>query len=112
MITSNAKEKIARFNSIGLHYNLVADAVYKKREPLESPFNTEYLQCIVAALISFEMERMMGPNRASRYDREAGGFATLLSQKLAKIQPLISHLIRSNLTNLDIEKERQSITDL
>jgi hypothetical protein len=90
MITSNAKEKIGEFNSIGLHYNLVADAVYKKRTDLDSPFNPEYLPYIVAALISFEMERMMGPNRASRYDIKAGGFATLLSQKLAKIQPLIT----------------------
>jgi hypothetical protein len=110
MMTSNAKEKIEEFNSIGLHYNIVADAVYKKRTDLDSPFNPEYLPYIVAALISFEMERMMGPDRASRYDTEVGGFATLLSQKLAKIQPLIAHLIRANLTSLDIEKERQSIT--
>ena len=111
MITSNAKEKIEKFNSIGLHYNLVADAVYKKRASLGSPFNPEYLQYIVAALISFEMERMMGPDRASRYDIKAGGFATLLSQKLEKIQPLITHLIGSTLTSLDIQIERQNITE-
>jgi hypothetical protein len=111
MITSNAKEKIEKFNSIGLHYNLVADAVYKRRETYDSPFNPEYLQYIVAALISFEMERMMGPDRASRYDSKEGGFATLLSQKLEKIQPLISHLILSTLTNLDIQKEKQNIAE-
>jgi hypothetical protein len=110
MITSNAKDKIEGFNSIGLHYNLVADAVYKMRSSLDSPFNSQYLKYIIAALISFEMERMMGPDRTSRYDREVGGFATLLAQKLAKVQPLISHLTRSNLTSLDIEKERESIT--
>ena len=109
MITSNAKEKVENFNQIGLHYNLIADSVYKKRASLDSPFEPQYLQYIIAALISFEMERMMGPDRTRRYDREAGGFATLLSLKIEKIQPLISHLIHSNLTTLDIEKERQSI---
>jgi hypothetical protein len=111
MITSNAKEKIEKFNSIGLHYNLVADAVYKKQASLDSPFNPGYLQYIVAALISFEMERMMGPDRCSRYDREAGGFATLLSQKLEKIKPLMGHLIGSTLASLDIQKEKQNIVD-
>jgi hypothetical protein len=110
-ILVGAKEKIARFNSIGLHYNLVADAVYKKRETLESMFNQEYLPYIVAALISFEMERMMGPDRASRYDIKAGGFATQLSQKLEKIQPLLLHLTSSNISNIDIQKERHKIAE-
>jgi hypothetical protein len=112
MITSDAKEKIEKFNSIGLHYNLVADAVYKKRTSLDSPFNKQYLQCIIAGLIAFDMERMMGDNRTSRYGIKAGGFAELLALKLSKIRQRISHLIISdlNLTNLDIEKERQRIT--
>ena len=66
MITSNAKEKIKKFNSIGIHYNLVADAVYKKRAYLGSPFNPEYLQYIVAGLIAFDMGRMIGDNRTNR----------------------------------------------
>jgi hypothetical protein len=32
-IVAGAKGKIEEFNSIGLHYNLVADAIYKKRSP-------------------------------------------------------------------------------
>jgi len=112
MITSNAKEKIEEFNSIGLHYNLVADAVYKKREDLESPFNQEYLQYIIAGLISFDMGRMMGDNR-TRYAIKPGGFATLLGKKLSKIRQTLSHLVVSDLklTNLDIEKESQRIMD-
>jgi hypothetical protein len=33
MITSNAKEKIEEFNSIGLHYNLVADKCHDIADP-------------------------------------------------------------------------------
>ena len=66
MITSNAKEKIEKFNSIGLHYNLAAEAVYKKRSSLNSSFNKKYLQYIIASLIAFDMGRMMGDNRTSR----------------------------------------------
>jgi hypothetical protein len=110
-ILAGAKGKIESFNSIGLHYNLVADAVYKKRTSLDSPFNKQYLQYIIAGLIAFDMGRMMGDNR-SRYDIKAGSFAELLAQKLSKIRQRISHLTVSdlNLTNLDIEKERQRIT--
>lgn len=109
MITSNAKEKIKRFNQIGLHYNLVADAVYKVRASIDDGFNSDYLNYIIAALVSFEMGRMMGPDAKSRYDMEAGGFATRLVQKLEKIKPLISHLPRADLFNFDIENEKQSI---
>ena len=65
-IVAGAKAKIERFNSIGLHYNLAADAVYKKRSSLNSPFNKQYLQYIIAGLIAFDMGRMMGDNRTSR----------------------------------------------
>jgi hypothetical protein len=112
MILARAKGKIEEFNSIGLHYNLVADAVYKKRTDLDSPFNKKYRQYIIAGLIAFDMGRMMGDSK-TRYSIKAGDFAALLAQKIDKIHKPISHLIVSdlNLTNLDIEKERQRITD-
>jgi hypothetical protein len=110
MITSNAKKKIKEFNRIGLHYNLVADAVYNKRKTMKSPFNKKYLKYIIAGLISFDMGRMMGDNR-TRYGFKTGEFAALLARKLSKIQRPIYHLIVSdlNLTRLDIEKESQCI---
>ena len=65
-IVAGAKTKIEKFNSIGLHYNLAAEAVYKKRSSLNSPFNKKYLQYIIAGLIAFDMGRMIGDNRTNR----------------------------------------------
>ncbi len=42
-ITENASEKIAFFNKIGLHYNLVAETVYSVRQTCGGPFNSAYL---------------------------------------------------------------------
>ena len=99
MIISNAPEKINQFNKLGLHYNLVADAVYKLRKSVPDPFGPEYIPYLIAALVSFDMGRMMGPDAKSRYDRKAGGFATILEEKLDAIKLYISHL-----TNLRLGK--------
>ncbi len=62
MIILGASEKIRHFNKIGVHYNLVADAVYKLRNSLPDPFDSQYMPYIIAALVSFDMGRMMGPD--------------------------------------------------
>jgi len=45
MILENAQNKIARFNHLGLHYNLVANAIYKERETAD-PLSDSYLQYV------------------------------------------------------------------
>jgi hypothetical protein len=97
MITTSAAKKIQHFNKIGLHYNLVADAVYKLRKSLPDPFVPEYIPYITAALVSFDMGRMMGSNAKSRYDIKAGGFATLLRKKVRSVRPYIGHLVDSRI---------------
>jgi hypothetical protein len=97
MITANPSDKIQKFNELGLHYNIVADTVYKRWFSASDHFESEYLSYIIAALISFDMGRTMGPAR-SRYDRDAGGFATLLSKKINSIKPYIN-----NLTSLQLD---------
>ena len=109
MITSSAPEKINQFNKIGLHYNLVADAVYHLRNSVSDPFDFEYMPYIIAALVSFDMGRMMGPDAKSRYDRKAGGFATLLEKKVNAIRPYISHLANLRLDGLSPRSEEENI---
>jgi len=60
MILTKAREKIDRFNNLGVHYNIVADYVYERRRLTTEFFGPDYLPYLVAALISFDMERMMG----------------------------------------------------
>lgn len=108
LITAQAAEKIARFNSIGLHYNLVAEAVYRFRAKLSDPFDPCYQPYITAALISFDMGRMMGRSGVGRYDRHAGGFAAALARKLEILRPHLSHIcdVRLDQLSLDCEGER------
>ena len=108
MIVSRAREKIDRFNKMGLHYNIVANHVYEKRRSLPDLFDSEYIPYLVAALISFDMERMMGTG-ADKYDVAAGGFATALRKKLTAIKPKIEPLTKISLVDVDLEKERENI---
>ena len=75
MILWNAPEKMKRYNQLCVHYNLVADGVYKARASINDLFDTDYLPYIVAALISFDLGRMMGDSPEKRYALQANGFA-------------------------------------
>jgi hypothetical protein len=108
MILSNAPEKINRYNQVCVHYNLVANGVYKARASMNDLFGTDYLPYIVAALISFDLGRMMGEG-ISRYDLHAGGFAFKLHNKLLAIKPIISHLININLCDVNIAEKKSNI---
>lgn len=109
MILTKAREKIDRFNNLGVHYNIVADYVYKKRRSTTELFSPDYLPHLVAALISFDMERMMGRG-AGKYDIMAGGFATRLHEKLSRIEPKLRHLMDVHLTDIDLQNEKSNIT--
>ena len=109
MITQNASDKINQFNKRGLHYNLVADAVYQIRNSKSDPFDHDYLPYIIAALIAFDMGRMMGSTATSRYDTESEGFAQHLVQKLSAIKPYIGHLMNLHLHSLSLGAEQENI---
>lgn len=110
MITHNAELKITQFNQHGLHYNLVAKAAYRYRKSVSDPFGEDYQRYITAALISFDMNRMMGKGSYTKYDIEESGFASNFRDKLELIKPLIKHLSKTRLVDLDVEKEKETIT--
>ena len=111
LIAKDAAKKIADFNSVGLHYNLVADAVYEIREQLSDPFDPRYKPYIIAALISFDMGRMMGDNATSRYAKGRGTFATALEKKLEALRPHLSHLCDVHLHELSLPSEATHIRE-
>jgi hypothetical protein len=111
MILSKAREKIELFNKLGVHYNIVADYVYQRRKLTTDFFDTQYLPYLVAALISFDMNRMMGKGAENKYDIMAGGFATKLHEKLNRIKPKIRHLTDVNLAEIDLQSEKDNIKD-
>lgn len=109
MILSREREKIDRFNKLGVHYNIVANHVYEKRKSFPDLFGADYLPYLVAALISFDMERMMGQGAEKKYDVTAGGFATTLRKKLSVIKPKIEHLTKISLVDVDLKRETENI---
>lgn len=110
MITDDADRKIDRFNEVGLHYNLVADQIYVKRFTQGAdPFSVEYLRYVIAGLIVFEIERMMGSG--SKYDFNKG-FAYRLNTKLQRIRHMLEPLMNFNLTEINLQQHSRSITEI
>lgn len=102
MILKNAADKLNRFNQYCLHYNIVADAAYEKLRQVDSPFSIEYRPFIIAALISFDMARMMGKGRRQKYDPSIEGFASKLDRKMKEIQPLLEPFTGLCIDNLEV----------
>jgi len=109
MLFERASEKLKKFNKYGLHYNLVAEAAYERLKHLESPFNNEYRPYITAALISFDMGRMMGRGLEQKYDSGTEGFASKLSDKLSAIRSDIEPLSSCSISDIEIEDASKSI---
>jgi hypothetical protein len=109
MITADAARKIDRFNEVGLHYNLVAIQIYAKRFTQGTDtFSVEYLRYIIAGLISFDMERMMGSG-FEKHDFNGTGFAFRLNTKVQQIRPELEPLMNANLTELNLQQHSPSI---
>ena len=104
-----AADKIRRYNQLCLHYNLVADAVYQKLHSLGSPFSPSYEAYLIAALTSFEMERMMGKGAEQRYDASVAGFAARLHSKLLQIRPHLEAGVKLSLAELKVEQHAPAI---
>jgi len=104
ILFENAAGNIQQYNRFCLHYNLVADAIYRELHRSRTPFSPDYEPYLIASLISFDMERMMGEGLAQRYDVTAEGFAARLHRKLEQVQPFLTPIISSSLVETDIEK--------
>lgn len=105
-ILANAAKKIARFNDEGLHYNLVANEIYKKRNDMRDPFNKSFLQYLIAGLIVFDLGRMMG---SKKYAFEGGGFASRLNSKLYETRRPLEPLMKLSLAHIDLQEHRDAI---
>ena len=108
LILNNAKYKIDEFNRIGLHYNLVAQAVDQERKKHADPFNESFMRYIIAMLIYFDMGRMMGKVEEA-YSFDDGGFGSRLKLKLEKIAPSLEQFMGLSITDIDLKEHERSI---
>lgn len=106
---AHAAQSIVRYNKFALHYNLVADAVYVKRHPLFSPFDPTFERYLIAALLAFDMGRMLGSGPRLRYDPEAGGFANRLHDALGEVKPLLESIASKTLIEVDCDECGEAI---
>jgi hypothetical protein len=109
MVFQDPAGQIARYDQLCPHYNLVADAIYAEWRRQKAPFSLAYRPYLIAALIAFDMGRMMGAGLVQRYDSAAGGFATRLDRKLARVQPLLEPLVQHNLFEVDVSRSGRDI---
>jgi len=83
MILDRAEIAVAEYNRGGLHYNLVADAIYPARETM-NPFSAEYEPYIIAGLIAFDMRRTMGDG--DKYEANGTGFRARVRAKMRSVR--------------------------
>ena len=108
-ILADAPGKIAEFNRIGLHYNLVANQIYKKRfAGSTDPFDDSFLRYIVAGLIAFDMGRagMMGDKP---YELKGNFFFLRLKSKLEDLGQWLKPIIDLGLTQIKFQEHRDRI---
>jgi len=103
-ITANAKEKIARFNAEGLHYNIIANEIYNKRKYID-PFSKSFLEYVIAGLTVFDLGPRMGSNK---YDFKSG-FASRLDSKLRGIKQLLESLMGISLGQISLQKHSDAV---
>ena len=78
MILDRAEEKIGYFNKIGIHYEAVYHYVIRKRQQTRPIYTLDFLDDITAGIISFDMQRMMGPKKYFAHGNES--WASVLKQ--------------------------------
>ena len=105
-ILQDAPAKIVRFNSQGLHYNIVANRVYAARDRWWSPFDKNYQRFVVTALVAFDMERLTGENQ---YALDGGHFAERLNAKLKSIESLLEPILDRSLDRAGLIRHAASI---
>jgi hypothetical protein len=112
MLLENASQKISRYNQLCLHYNLVANAIYQELRQSRAPLSPAYEPYLVAALISFDMGRMMGEGIIKRYDMTANGFAARLHKKLREVEPIFVPLINVDISAGNMDELSSTIKDI
>lgn len=104
----DVEDSIDQYNRFCLHYDLVAKAIYKKRDEIVDPFNLEFQPYIVAGLIAFDMRRggMMGKDVSRQYDPQRRGFAAKLKAQLNDLAKILAPLINSSLIEMNLETKQ------
>jgi hypothetical protein len=106
-ILGNARTALAEYDARCLHYNLIADGIYRARREFSNPFDSRFTPYIIAGLIGFDMGRMMG--KGDRYQSEAPGFAAALRRALPSVESALRDFVNESLDTCDIPSREEKI---
>jgi len=98
-ILDNAAERLRIYNERCVHYNLIAEGVYRARQEIADPLSPEFQPYIIAGLIGFDMRRTMGG--ADPYSTTEG-FGFRLSNSLKSLEDDLHKLASENLATADL----------
>ncbi len=102
-ILNQAKEKISYFNAIGIHYEAVYHYVINRRNKTDEIYTDDYIDDIVAGLISFDMQRMMGNVKYLRDGDKS--WAARLKKLLDKNKKVLQDLRPYTLPEIDLSNQ-------
>lgn len=111
MLLDNASHKIAQYNRFCVHYNLVADGIYRELHRSKAPLSQAYEPFLIAALIAFDMGRMMGEGIVQKYDPKADGFATRLHAKLQQVESKLAPVIHTGMLGSKLKEVSSPIRE-
>jgi len=90
LLNERARDCVALYDAGFVHYNLIADGVYRARKKVGGPLQPEFERFIVAGLLGFDMGRTMG--REDRYSLNMG-FARRLHDCLVRLRSDLQELL-------------------
>ena len=99
-------DDVTGYNRANLHYNLVADGIYRKLREIQDPFSDDYLPYVVAGLVGFDMGRTMG--KGNKYDIQTG-FAARLKAKLPRVREHLGQSVRLCLFQISLDRYADGI---
>lgn len=100
-ILKDASDKVTRFNKIGVHYEAVYHHVIRKRMAISEIYDDEYIDCITAGLISFDMQRFMGTDKYLATGNECWGVR--LKNKLNPHRSDLEFVRSFKIQNIDLQ---------
>jgi hypothetical protein len=105
VILDRAPESIDEYNRTGLHYNRVAETIYRARETAD-PFSAAYELHLMAGLIAFDMGRRM--RKGDKCD-PACGFRRLLHDKMGEVHKHLADMRLVCLAQADLTVAAASV---
>lgn len=101
--------QIQEYNTLCVHYEIVANSCYRKLAEVRSPLDATYFPYLVAALIAFGMGKQMGRGLRTKYDPLLEGFGLRLHNVLLEKQDELKAISSQTIVSIDLQAQREML---